>query len=819
MPSATVGILKVLLSADSAEYQAELKKAASAAQNFTKDVKTAGAQTEAVGAAMAKAFGKAEEGTKGLGRAMANMLGLDTIERANTYVAAVEKIGGVSKLTAAEQSKLNGFLTEASAKYQALGREAPAALTNLANATKPVSVETSKLSTWFGELGNQVKATALGFISAQAIIGTLQGSFRALVGFVSESVTAYAEQESAVKKLTTALQAQGRATPEVIRSYQDMAAQFQKTTVNSDELINEMQALLVEVGNVGPAQMEKALTAATDLAAGLGIDLRQATMLVGKAFEGETGTLKRYGIIVDEAKLKTEGVSAVMDAIQAKFGGQAQAEIETYAGKLKQLANTWNELQEAVGKSIVQDPVILQLMKQIKEEVQGAGDAADKSKATFTDWWTEVIGGQSALAAEIAISTILGLMQDVEATTARAMAAAKAQAAALPKIPAGKPQFGTDLIDTKAVLKSWEDAARELEALQKRIVGIRDALFGTGAIRQAKEYVEAIGPLANIAKMTREQQDKVNDVMAAALMAYRQLGQVAPKAVTDTFTATFNLDRLLNQIEPKIEALPSGLTGIGQAIEVGVLPPVYQLAKVIDGLPPGFEHVGRIAVPTFESVKVKAKQTHDEFDGLARAMADLAQVSGGSFGDIVQDIGELIAALALADKASEALEHSFDSIGAAFKDGLDFSGLTKGVTQFAAASVGAIAALATATDPSRKTTKQTVAGGAAVGAKIGSVAGPYGAVIGAGVGALVGWWRGSRAEWKKVSKDIGKEIGQDISDGLAQQIADLSKTLVGGTKQQRRDMAELFSLDAIIAEAGGLKSSNVQKYSCPSDAA
>src|SRR3954468_23263637 len=139
--SATVGILRVLLSADSAEFQQGVAKAASAAQTFTKDLKTAGAQTEAIGEAMNKAFGKAEEGTRGLGRAVASLLGFDAIEKANTYAKAVETIGGASKLTATEQSKVNTIVSEAVAKYAVLGREAPAALTALAKATSPIVAE------------------------------------------------------------------------------------------------------------------------------------------------------------------------------------------------------------------------------------------------------------------------------------------------------------------------------------------------------------------------------------------------------------------------------------------------------------------------------------------------------------------------------------------------------------------------------------------------------------------------------------------------------------------------------------------------------
>lgn len=170
--------------------------------------------------------------------------------------------------------------------------------------------------------------------------------------FSGKSVEAFGAQELAIKKLTTALEAQGQATPAVIGQYQQLADTFQNTTQFSDDLITEMQALLVQVGNVMPQDMEKALRASTDLAAGLGVDLRTATMLVGKAFEGETGTLKRYGIVVDDAALKTDGASAVLDAITKKFGGQAQGQLDTYTGKVAFLSNKMDDFRESVGAMI-----------------------------------------------------------------------------------------------------------------------------------------------------------------------------------------------------------------------------------------------------------------------------------------------------------------------------------------------------------------------------------------------------------------------------------------------------------------------------------
>ena len=218
-------------------------------------------------------------------------------------------------------------------------------------------------------------------------------SVHQVLEFGKVTTAAFAEQEAALKKLETALVAQGQATPVVVEQYAALAQQFQQTTVFSDDLITEMQALLVQVGDVMPNEMEGALRAATDLSAGLGIDLRQATMLVGKAFEGETGTLKKYGIVIDETKLKTEGTTAVLEAIQEKFGGQAQSEVETYSGKLKQFNNQLNDGQESIGGYIAQGLTpLLGAFGQLPESLQavGGGVAARGAQAATNSFhfWT-----------------------------------------------------------------------------------------------------------------------------------------------------------------------------------------------------------------------------------------------------------------------------------------------------------------------------------------------------------------------------------------------------------------------------------------------
>src|SRR3990167_7659906 len=75
--------------------------------------------------------------------------GTKTIANANAAMIAVDKIGGVTKLTDAEQKRLNATLNEGLAKYQALGQQAPRDMLAMRDATKQADTSSSN---WIGTL-------------------------------------------------------------------------------------------------------------------------------------------------------------------------------------------------------------------------------------------------------------------------------------------------------------------------------------------------------------------------------------------------------------------------------------------------------------------------------------------------------------------------------------------------------------------------------------------------------------------------------------------------------------------------------------------
>jgi hypothetical protein len=76
-----------------------------------------------------------------------------------------------------------------------------------------------------------------------------------------------------------------------------------------------------------------------------GMSVESAFDLMGRALNGHTAMLGRYGIVLDDTRLKTEGVSYLVEKLGEDYGGTAEA----LADLRLQNANTWGDIQETVG--------------------------------------------------------------------------------------------------------------------------------------------------------------------------------------------------------------------------------------------------------------------------------------------------------------------------------------------------------------------------------------------------------------------------------------------------------------------------------------
>jgi hypothetical protein len=504
---------------------------------------------------------------KSLNRLSNSFTGTKIQQEATLMAEAVERAGGAAKLTEKEMARVNATLTEAIAKYAALGQEAPKALTDMEAATRKTGSATSE---WLGSFGEHVTSTMAGMVSAQAIIGGVSTAFRTLSTFVLSSVESFAAAEAAEKKMTVALQAQGAATPAAVAGMNALASSYQNTTKYSDDLISEMQALLIQVGGVMPAEMDKALKASTDLASGLGVDLASATTLVAKAFEGNVSSLEKYGIKIDDAKFKAQGMPAVLDAIQQRFGGQAAAELDTYAGKLAHVANSWDNVKEAIGKAAATNPIVETMLRTLDDATGSATLGIDDTAHSWSNLLA-LVGNPSGFAGAIRSLEDMAAAANANARATREnIAAQQAMDSAMSNIEADLAARAAEKVREQqrqaAALKEHSDklvkeAKEAAERESKRLKELTADIYGGTAIKAANDYVIAVGNVSNVTRATAEQQERINVAVSAALAAYKALGEEAPPAMTKLYLATL-------QVPDVVKGVGTALAGLGAQVEV-----------------------------------------------------------------------------------------------------------------------------------------------------------------------------------------------------------------------------------------------------------
>lgn len=269
--------------------------------------------------------------------------------------------------------------------------------------TITLDAETGKLTTAMKGVDSSVKKTkrsTMDFVKAHkvAIVG-LAASTAVLVKSIKSVVSAAMQQELVQTKLATAMKAGSTFTKQGYEELIRYAQELSNLTGFGDEAIIAVEAMLATF-KLSPDIIKKATQATLDMASATGSDLQQAAILMGKAAVGETGTLSRYGIIVDEVALKTKGFQAVLDELETEFGGMAIATGATFQGQVRKLGATWGDFKEELGFILTTSPAVRDALGSIgKALVWMTGKVNTVVKVVQT--WATITSFQVSLVWEI----------------------------------------------------------------------------------------------------------------------------------------------------------------------------------------------------------------------------------------------------------------------------------------------------------------------------------------------------------------------------------------------------------------------------------
>lgn len=163
--------------------------------------------------------------------------------------------------------------------------------------------------------------------------------------FAVASVRAAVESDRVWNRLAGTLRNAGVNFENVEIEIRAAAKAMQELTTLGDEDFAAVLQDLVTISNDYEGSLRNVGLVA-DLAAAKQIDLGTAAQLVGKVMVGETGTLKRYGIVVKEG-------SDAIEEMRRRFAGMAENEASTLGGKLDQLNESWGEFKETLGATLI----------------------------------------------------------------------------------------------------------------------------------------------------------------------------------------------------------------------------------------------------------------------------------------------------------------------------------------------------------------------------------------------------------------------------------------------------------------------------------
>ncbi|CAB4166846.1 hypothetical protein UFOVP1383_37 [uncultured Caudovirales phage] len=193
-----------------------------------------------------------------------------------------------------------------------------------------------------GKVGSaigKVASIASGFVIGKGLLE--------LPGFLTGAAQGAADDEAATLRLTQALKNLGGDMDANLQKVNGAIAAGQKLAFTDDDVRDSFQRLLAATGDTDEALRRQ--SAAMDLARGANIPLADATKMLGKLNEENVEIFKKLGITIGDNATEADALAAV----QAKFGGQADAYASSTAGQFEQSKIRMAEVVETIGTYVL----------------------------------------------------------------------------------------------------------------------------------------------------------------------------------------------------------------------------------------------------------------------------------------------------------------------------------------------------------------------------------------------------------------------------------------------------------------------------------
>lgn len=231
----------------------------------------------------------------------------------------------------------------------------------------------------------------------------------AVAAFGALSVKSFMDSEKVMAQTNATLKSTGGVAGVTAEQVTSLASAFQKSTMFSDEMVQEGENLLLTFTKIGKDIFPQATEVMLDMSQALGQDVKSSAIQLGKALQdpilGVTA-LRRVGVNFSEAQQDViknlvetgragEAQALILKELQTEFGGSAKAAGQTFAGQLKILRNSFDDVMEGIGGFLAK--ALTPLVAKFQE-------------------WVNSLGGAEAIAAKLK-ATLIGLKDDMPVIT------------------------------------------------------------------------------------------------------------------------------------------------------------------------------------------------------------------------------------------------------------------------------------------------------------------------------------------------------------------------------------------------------------------
>jgi uncharacterized protein YukE len=324
--------------------------------------------------------------------------------------------------------------------------------------------------------------------------GAAAGAFA--VKLAVDGIQAAMDEEKQLVSLKQALDnvGQGFAMPQVNQFIDDLRF---ATGVADDELRPAFQRLVTATRDA--AQAQELLSLALDISVGTGKSLESVSLALAKAATGQASSLRRLGVPLSEAAVKSGDLSEITKELTQAFGGQAAAAAETFAGQLARIKDGFDELIEAFGAGFISAfdqaegrvNTLAQALRDAQPEMESAGKSLGsvaQAVLNVSDKLEPIIGYYStAIQMNIAMFDLWG--ESIEAVLNPIAYFNKITSDTADEATGAGRAIENDMVDAAKKLYHQTDTTNA--ALQRQYFTIDEVVAGAGRYTDAMTLLRA----------------------------------------------------------------------------------------------------------------------------------------------------------------------------------------------------------------------------------------------------------------------------------------------------------------------------------------